>query len=592
MSPGLPWSLLGIAATNDVKVIRRAYAERLKTMDLDADVDGYAALRDARDAALRLARRDRQGTGLPLADHADMPCPAEPDRLSDRGLPQGEDSPWPHAAPDLPGAWQVDAALSIAPVRPQGPFLDVRAGACTADPSLDRVIAVPATAALSPPFLAGHADGPSLGLTPGQTVFDRLAAVLLPGEPARGEAMEDGEVREAARRLQAVLDEAAVSDIARHHQIENWLAGLLAEAWPRSAPLLEEATSAFGWEREWGKVDARPAVDYLGSRLRGYRFQQAVLRPDHRFHRAWRELSRPGRAGAFKFLRVGRGPVEALLTGIRKHFPEVESHLDEQRVASWEQRGTGSPMTAAYLIIFGLIVLGAFARNFDLPARNTPPPPPIVVEAKTTEPDSAMMSTVVAAAVADSFDGVDANWLWMHQPDLAQTITANARYSLEQGEDGEEVTRKVTEIVRERVYSEGRLLDGADFETTMRLRLDQLRAARAHGTATCVELLGSSWLDGTVPVPDSLRARERRFATALAKKGLLKAPEPREAASAPVPGELVGRVMAATGLSEKRVAAAMQRKGSDAHRCAVAIALLEAALGWRGNGRKAILMTL
>lgn len=584
MTAGFPWSLLGIAATGDVKAVRKAYADRIKAMDLDADVEGYAALRDARDTALRLARRG-------------PPAPIEPDPPAAQAAAKedGEEHRrWPHAAPDLPGEWRADAALSVVPGRPDGNFLPARARTgpdAAADGCHHRLVAVPAGAALSPPSLEGHADGPWLGLTPGKTAFDRLAAILLPGAPATGEPMDEEESREAVRRLGAVLDEAALSDIARHHQIENWLAGLLAEAWPRSAPLLEEATAAFGWEREWGKVDARPAVDYLGSRLRGYRFQQAVLRPDHRFHRAWRELSRPGPAGAFRLLRVGRGQVDALLAGIRKHFPEVEAHLDEARVTSWERGGAIAPMTAAWFIVFGLIALGALAGSFDPPSRETPPPP-IAAESAIAEPNRATMSSAVEAAVADNFAGVDANWLWMHQPDLAQTITANARYALQQGEDGKEVVRKVTEIVRERVYSEGRLLDGADFETTMRLRLGLLRAARTHGATTCVELLGSSWLDGTVAVPDSLRARERRFATALAEKGLLTAPQQREAASAPVPGELVGRVMAKTGLGEQQVAAAMRRKGSDAHRCAVAIALLEATLAWRGDGRRAILMTL
>lgn len=589
MSRGFPWSLLGIAATGDVKMIRKAYADRIKAMDLDADVEGYAALREARDAALRYASKRQQAPSKP-AQALDKPDEAEPPATRAA-------TPWPHAAPDLPGTWQPDPALCVSPASPPVDYLaDARPGltfrAASAAEAPGPAIPLPACDPLAPPHLPGHAETPALALTPGETPFDRLAALLLPAEAPESAAMSDVEEREALRRLRAVLDEAARSDIARHHQIESWLAGLLAEAWPRSAPLLEEATAAFGWEREWGKVDARGPVDYLGSRLRGYRFQQKVLLPDHRFHKAWKELSRPGRAGPFKFLRVGRGQVEGLLAGIRKHFPEVEEHLDEQRVASWEQGGAVSPTTAAYLIVFGLMVLGAVARNFgDSPP--PPAPPPIVSQETAETPDSATVSAAVEAALADNFGPeVDSNWLWMHQPDLAQTITANARYSLQQGEDSAAVMRKVTEIVRERVYSEGRLLDGADFETTMRLRLGQLRAARASGASACVELMDSSWLDGTIPVPDTLRAQERRFAAALARQGLLKAPERREATSARVPGELVGQVMEATRLSEKQVAAAMRGDGSEANRCAVAIALLEATLGWHGNGRKAILMTL
>lgn len=52
MTPTQAWKVLGIARTPEVAAIRRAYADRLRAMDVDRDVDGYARLREARDAAL------------------------------------------------------------------------------------------------------------------------------------------------------------------------------------------------------------------------------------------------------------------------------------------------------------------------------------------------------------------------------------------------------------------------------------------------------------------------------------------------------------------------------------------------------------
>lgn len=52
------WRQLAIAATGDASAIRRAYARRLKQLDVDADPEAYAALRHARDAALWLASQD------------------------------------------------------------------------------------------------------------------------------------------------------------------------------------------------------------------------------------------------------------------------------------------------------------------------------------------------------------------------------------------------------------------------------------------------------------------------------------------------------------------------------------------------------
>ena len=47
-----PWSVLGIEATDDKGAIRKAYATKLKTLDIDNEINAYADLRAARDHAL------------------------------------------------------------------------------------------------------------------------------------------------------------------------------------------------------------------------------------------------------------------------------------------------------------------------------------------------------------------------------------------------------------------------------------------------------------------------------------------------------------------------------------------------------------
>ena len=58
---GFPWSELDLAATRDISEIQRAYARRLKTIDLARERDAFLALRRAYEAALVAAFGCREG---------------------------------------------------------------------------------------------------------------------------------------------------------------------------------------------------------------------------------------------------------------------------------------------------------------------------------------------------------------------------------------------------------------------------------------------------------------------------------------------------------------------------------------------------
>lgn len=83
MSRGI-WRTLGIEPTTDRSAIRRAYATKLRAMDVDADPAGFARLRDARDAALARAADpvavapdldDESGDGEAVAEESFLPEP-------------------------------------------------------------------------------------------------------------------------------------------------------------------------------------------------------------------------------------------------------------------------------------------------------------------------------------------------------------------------------------------------------------------------------------------------------------------------------------------------------------------------------------
>ena len=284
MTPKSAWRVLGIAETSDSKAIRKAYADKLKAMDIDREAAAYAQLRTARDMALRLARS---------AQHADAGA--------DTGL--GDDG------------WSLDAPFAENEGEP---------GAGARDGTLN-----PA---------GGEQVLPAEERAPAEPGPDRkLYEILFPG----GEHSEEGlswEEHEAARQyLAQLIGEAHEGAIDEHQLAGYWLSDWLAGAWPRSAPLLAETVEAFGWREEHGQLSESPAVAFLNQRLRGMEFIERVEQPDHRYHKAWQELRTPG-ARRFSLRRkTNREDVNQLLAGIRTNFPELESYLDGQRVASWEK---------------------------------------------------------------------------------------------------------------------------------------------------------------------------------------------------------------------------------------------------------------
>ncbi|KQN00226.1 hypothetical protein [Sphingomonas sp. Leaf25] len=102
MSRGI-WRTLGIEPTTDRSAIRRAYAAKLRGMDVDADPAGFARLRDARDAALA-------GVADPVAMLPDLDDDSDDDKIVADGFFTPEPEPLPQARVD-PVEAERDAAI-------------------------------------------------------------------------------------------------------------------------------------------------------------------------------------------------------------------------------------------------------------------------------------------------------------------------------------------------------------------------------------------------------------------------------------------------------------------------------------------------
>jgi hypothetical protein len=586
VTPSAALRKLGLRAGADVAAIRKAYAALYKAMDPDADPEGYARLRQARDVALRAAK---SASATPPPEPVEAPEPAD----EAAALPA---EPWLYGAPTVAHPQAADLPLLNAGQVPRS----------EPAPPAPQPIEAPAASAAALRALAGPPlleSAEPLRADVGYLAHPDhdLARLLHDPEAALGPLDDAGEAL-AQRCLRALLAEAAMADLTRHARIEDWLADLLAETWPRSAPLLRPTAEAFGWENERGQITERPSIAWLNARLRGLRFQDKVTEPDHPLHKAWAELTRPGSATIFDKLRIKRADVNQLLEGVRKHFPELEHHFPRERVVSWGDGagggrggggqgfgvfrifGTGFTFNAGYAIsIFvGLQILMAVLRSVSPdPVRSHDPlfgPPAITAPADPT------YAPLRDKAVEEVFGkGKTIGWLRENQSSLATAFESHIESARSAGRRDETgIIADPLEYVRRRVYFDGRKADLATLREMTKVRLALYEVARKEDPDVCTHFLETADLT-SIPVPEPVRAQERSLAARMVEQGLLADSSDPESLRATVPGALIGQIIKATELPEARVRLVLGGKGQPAERCAVIGALLRAALAWKGK---------
>ena len=571
MNAGQAWKILGIARTSDVGAVRRAYADKLKASNPDSDPAAYADLRDARDMALRIARQ--------MAEKAAVPDAREPEPTEGSAA-----ASWALAAPLIEPAITAPGLSTSAPTT-GGTMRPITIGFAEDFDPEDKALggdpwAIPALAAEQ----AAQPDQLVMRLAPAD---QRLWNLLYANGHEDTAQFDDTELIAANAALHGVLADASGGSLTQHEVIEDWLANTLAGSWPRCAPLLEEAATFFGWEREAGKLGERHSVAFLNARAKGLRFHRKVLDPKHRLHKAWVELQRDGRANTFDRLRTSKHDVQTLLDGIRKNFPEMEDHLNPQRVGSWQDgggsfgkgkvQGPGRWIWAigAFVVLRLIIAIGDMAP-----------------ETPKTLLDPAADAPIIQRAIDMAFGGGSIDAVRGKNAELASVITSNVRMNKSTGVADDVSTSRIVDLIRDRAYEAARADGGANLDAAMRVRLGLLRAANRKGTDACIQFLRLRRLDLGVEVPKTVLAADQRLSSAMLTADKLAYPAPQKQESAMVPGALVGQVIKSSGLSDARVRKTMEGDGSEADTCAVRVALLDATLKWKGKERTAILKTL
>lgn len=516
MSRHFPWDVLGIDPTGDASAIRKAYADALRATNLDEDIAGYAALRRARDEALWLAAQGERG------DDDEVASEHSPDDSAD----------WDDA-PERYGLEPLDDAPADAP---------------------------------APEFTQAQARA--------QTAWQALLDILYPGGEVSEESVTRAEMEEGLAHLAVLLDHAAEADLAEHDALDGALADVFARTWPRSAPFVEPANAALHWLDEAGQLEERPALVFLNSRLKGMRFHDKVQEQGHPLHKAWAELSRPGRAGFVDRMRVKRLDIDKLLTGVRQHYPELESHLAPERVASWEGdtnasgvSDTGPKVVRGIVIVLLVVALPRLISVFTDPRPDDSPAGLLGFEPSAAEVD---------AEVIDIFgEGVDMAGVRAADPVFADQLR-NAFNAAPFSDN--------TPLVFTRSKALG-AAEIADVEALIMhavLRRTWYSAALRQSSAACQNVLVGDFFSIPLELTVEERATERALLNQLLKAQLLRHEPKGGQVQYTIPGWVVSDVITRTSLGEETVRKAM---GDNAHadRCTVQIALVDAVLANPGR---------
>ncbi len=525
MSRGFPWNRLGIDATSDTAAIRKAYAKVLRASNVDEDIAGYTELRRARDRALWLAAQSARGAeaenDLGLGGFDD-----------DWGADDADDAD--DAWDDSPAAYHTDLAGPSRPVE------------------------------LAPELTESQRRA--------QTAWAVLLGVLYPDDAPSDEAVTLDELEAASSALGVLIARAEDADLAEHDALDDGLAELFARTWPRSAPFVEPANAAFGWLDEAGALEERPALRFLNQRLQGMRFHDKVQQPDHPLYKAWAELSRPGRAGMRDRLRVKRLEIADALGVVRNHFPELESHLDPERVASWEgaariadpvDGGPGTGFTRILLVVFLVFgMLRVCSGTLFGTSDDSPPVAPLATEAG---PSAAEIDADLAAVFGK---GTDMASVRATDPVLADQLAPLASL-------GEKPGEAMLAFVRLKALTSANIANADNLAVRADLRSLWMQAAQRQSGEACRKVMRGDFADLDLGLTDAQRDRERALLTQLLDAKLLGAQIVDSAYRYNIPGWLVGDTIKRSGLSDDTLTAALTDPDHP-DRCKAESALVEA----------------
>jgi len=516
------WAELGIRPTADPAEIRSAYVQRLKAIDPDEDPQAFIALRQAVALAMHLVSQDRpsaadEAGGAPVGSAADSQPPGA---VTNDGFERETDLA---TAPGAPGATEL----------------------------------IP---------------------TPDPALFHAIEAILF------GETGEL-DTRRLKMATMELLADPSLEHIRVMEAVENWLADVIVKATPRSDAMLAPAIAHFRWAdrvEEWTTapivrwlvqrhIEARLIADrsVYGTVLSALRTTKGTPPP-----RLRRELD-----GIHRHWRSQDG-IEAIFSPARR---EVSKQLGFcilmlPYIFVWSLLRPGYS-AAARSLGFGWLALTLLAAMFTSaaprePVAPSPVPPPFTLT--YSEP-----ATDLGPILSSISDSLELDTLRQSNPVLHDRLLARWRVARQRSEATNDFVAAVWAIL-DRSVEEG-LRAGSPVlrEQYWRLYADKLRwisdEAPQGGPIACDAFIrGSSGLS----FPRDIESREDIVRT----EALLTPPGPSQSARGAsvhtfsVPDQIFYAARRDAGITEQDMTTALNNGGTEAQRCSVRIALIEAAL--------------